>query len=96
MAELGPAPSVDFSRRVARKLLRKFARRARGGPGRLTSSAGGRIRTLGVSLLAVAAIAVSVLIARQRHEKSGSAAHASQGEVQPAEKSLDAIRAAGL
>ena len=60
-----------------------------------TSSAGGPIRTLGVSLLAVAAIAASVLITRQRIEKSAAEVD-SPRELQPAEKSLDAIRAAGL
>jgi hypothetical protein len=50
---------------------------------------------LGVSLLAVAAIAASVLITRQRIEKSAAGVDSPQ-ELQPAEKSLDAIRAAGL
>jgi len=51
------------------------------------------IRTLSVSLLAVAAIAASVLLTRSRDEKAGDIP---AGEQQPAEHSLDAIRAAGL
>jgi hypothetical protein len=51
------------------------------------------IRTLSVSLLAVAAIAASVLLTRSRDEK---ASDIPAGEQQPAEHSLDAIRAAGL
>ncbi|MGH7500974.1 MAG: hypothetical protein ACREL7_04380 [Longimicrobiales bacterium] len=49
------------------------------------------IRTLSVSLLAVAAIAASLLITRTRDD---ALAHAGEGK--PAEQSLDAIRAAGL
>lgn len=51
------------------------------------------IRTLSVSLLAVAAIAASVFLTRNRQEKL---AGASAGEQLSAEQSLDAIRAAGL
>jgi len=50
---------------------------------------------LGVSLLAVAAVAASVLITRQRTEKVPADVDA-PGEIQPLETSLDAIRAAGL
>ena len=50
---------------------------------------------MGVSLLAVAAVAASVLITRQRSEKTPADVDAS-GEIQPLETSLDAIRAAGL
>jgi hypothetical protein len=49
------------------------------------------IRTLSVSLLAVAAIAASLLITRTREDGIGAF-----GEGKPAEQSLDAIRAAGL
>lgn len=49
------------------------------------------IRTLSVSLLAVAAIAASLLITRTRED---GMAHVGEGK--PAEQSLDAIRAAGL
>lgn len=52
-----------------------------------------RIRTLSVSLLAVAAIAASLLLTR-RQEKPPAGVPA--GENLPAEQSLDAIRAAGL
>jgi hypothetical protein len=48
---------------------------------------------LSVSLLAVAAIAASLLLTRSRDEKAGDIP---AGEQQPAEHSLDAIRAAGL
>ena len=61
----------------------------------INHSAGGRIRTLGVSLLAVAAVAASVLITRQRSEKVLADVNA-PGEIQPLETPLDAIRAAGL
>jgi hypothetical protein len=49
------------------------------------------IRTLSVSLLAVAAIAASLLITRIREDGM-----APVDEGKPAEQSLDAIRAAGL
>ena len=49
------------------------------------------IRTLSVSLLAVAAIAASLLITRTREDGT-----ALDGGGKPAEQSLDAIRAAGL
>jgi hypothetical protein len=61
----------------------------------IVHSAGGPIRTLGVSLLAIAAVAASVLLARQRTEKVPADA-AAPGEIQPLETALDAIRAAGL
>jgi len=72
-----------------------LACRARSARPAFIHSAGGRIRTLGVSLLAVAAVAASVLITRQRSEKTPADVDAS-GEIQPLETSLDAIRAAGL
>jgi hypothetical protein len=53
-----------------------------------------RIRTLSVSLLAVAAIAASLLLTRNREEDTPAGVPA--GENLPAEQSLDAIRAAGL
>jgi uncharacterized membrane protein len=52
------------------------------------------IRTLSVSLLAVAAIAASLLIVRQRDERAPGAALLSGGEDLPAQQ-LEAIRAAG-
>jgi hypothetical protein len=51
-----------------------------------------KIRALSVSLLAVAAIAASLLITRSRDEEAAP----STGEKQPVRQSLDAIRAAGL
>jgi hypothetical protein len=54
------------------------------------------IRTLSVSLLAVAAVAASLLIARQRDERPVQLPVHTGGEDLPAEHSLDAIRAAGL
>ncbi len=62
---------------------------------RFTSCAGGPIRTWGVSLLAAAAIAATLLLAR-RTEPRPAHALVPAGETQPAEQSLDAIRAAGL
>ncbi len=61
----------------------------------VTSCAGGLIRTWGVSLLAAAAIAATLLLAR-RTEPRPAHALVPAGETQPAEQSLDAIRAAGL
>jgi hypothetical protein len=52
------------------------------------------IRTLSVSLLAVAAIAASVLLTRRQEKPATHLVPA--GEQLPAEQSLDAIRAAGL
>lgn|SRR5690606_12423454 len=54
------------------------------------------IRTLGVSILAVAAVAASLIIARGRDEQDPTASLIPAGESQPAEQSLAAIRAAGL
>jgi hypothetical protein len=51
------------------------------------------IRTLSVSLLAVAAIAASLILTRGREEGS-SLPHA--GENQPVRLPLDALRAAGM
>ena len=51
-----------------------------------------KIRTLSVSLLAVAAIAASLLITRSLEEETAPPA----GENQPVRQPLDAIRAAGL
>lgn len=59
-----------------------------------TPNAGGPIRTLSVSLLAVAAIAASLLIVRREQRPQHGLVPA--GEVLPAEQSLDAIREAGL
>lgn len=56
---------------------------------------GGSIRTLSVSLLAVAAIATSLILARKSQDKPG-ADQIPAGEPAPAEQSLDVIRAAGL
>ncbi len=70
-------------------------RELRLGPRSLTSCAGGLIRTWGVSLLAAAAIAATLLLAR-RTEPRPAHALVPAGETQPAEQSLDAIRAAGL
>ena len=54
------------------------------------------IRTLNVSLVAVAAIAASLLLTRSREEDSNLPAVAPAGENPPAQLKLDAIRAAGL
>ena len=54
----------------------------------------GPIRTLSVSLLAVAAIAASLLLTRTRGDEGAELLHA--GEIQPVKLPLDAIRAAGL
>ena len=54
------------------------------------------IRTLSVSLLAVAAIAASLLLSREKPERMTSDGIAPADRSQPAEESLDAIRAAGL
>ncbi len=62
--------------------------------GRSTSSAGGAIRTLSVSLLAAVAIAASLLIVRKVERPAQGLVPA--GEHFPAERSLDAIREAGL
>ena len=51
-----------------------------------------KIRALSVSLLAVAAIAASLLIVRSREDDMALPA----GENQPVKQPLDAIRAAGL
>jgi len=50
---------------------------------------------LGVSLLAVVAVAVSVLLSRQRQERVNTR-EIPAGESQPLRRSLDAIRTAGL
>jgi hypothetical protein len=52
------------------------------------------IRTLSVSLLAVAAIAASLLIVRHRDERASHSPLSPGGEGLPAQQ-LDAIRAAG-
>lgn len=57
---------------------------------------GGPIRTLSISLLAVAAIATSVVVAKQRGDGPTSGDEAPAGETVPAQQSLDAIREAGL
>jgi len=53
------------------------------------------IRTLSVSILAVAAVAASLIITRGRDERDMTTL-VPAGETQPAEQSLAAIRAAGL
>jgi hypothetical protein len=53
------------------------------------------IRTLSVSLVAVAAIAASLLLTRNRDEQE-AARVLNAGERQPMKLQLDAIRAAGL
>jgi hypothetical protein len=52
------------------------------------------IRTLSVSLLAVAAIAASLLLTRGQEEEGSRLPHA--GENQPVRLPLDALRAAGM
>ncbi len=61
-----------------------------------TSTPGGPIRTLSVSLLAVAAVAASIIVSRQRQERLPTTRENPAGETQPVVLSLDAIRAAGL
>jgi len=53
------------------------------------------IRTLSVSILAVAAVAASLIITRGRDEQDALTL-VPAGESQPAEQTLAAIRAAGL
>ena len=53
-----------------------------------------RIRTLSVSLLAVAAIAASLVLSR--NEGTSAAGSIPAGETMPGAPSLDKIRAAGL
>jgi hypothetical protein len=55
---------------------------------------GGFIRTLSVSLLAVAAIAASLVLSRS--ERPSAAGSIPAGETMPSEPSLDKIREAGL
>ncbi|MBI4409958.1 MAG: hypothetical protein HY561_09635 [Gemmatimonadetes bacterium] len=50
---------------------------------------------MGVSLLAIAAIAASLLLTRSKQDRPDPD-QVPSGETLPAEKSLDAIRAAGL
>ena len=52
------------------------------------------IRTLSVSILAVAAIAASLILTRTREDDSRGLPHA--GENQPVKLPLDALRAAGM
>ena len=54
------------------------------------------IRALSVSLLAVAAIAASLLLSRDRPERTMSDGLTPADQGLPAEQSLDEIRAAGL
>lgn len=64
----------------------------------LTPSREALIRTLGVSLIAIAAIVASLTVARQRQEE----AHAPEGEKRPQHSptssrlDLDELRAAGM
>jgi hypothetical protein len=53
-----------------------------------------RIRTLSVSILAVAAIAASLFLTKTREDEVASLPHA--GENQPIRLPLDALRAAGM
>jgi hypothetical protein len=53
------------------------------------------IRTLGVSLVAIAAIAASINLARQRNEQRAPEPRVTPGDA-PATANLDAIRSAGL
>ena len=64
--------------------------------GMLNRHQGGSIRAFSVSLLAVAAIAASLLLSREKPEGTLSDEGASTDRGLPAEHSLDAIRAAGL
>ena len=64
--------------------------------GMLNRHQGGSIRAFSVSLLAVAAIAASLLLSREKTERTLSDEGASTDQGLPAERSLDAIRAAGL
>ena len=64
--------------------------------GMLNRHQGGSIRAFSVSLLAVAAIAASLLLSREKTERTLSDEGASTDQGLPAEHSLDAIRAAGL
>lgn len=52
------------------------------------------IRTLSVSLIAVAAVAASLILTRTREDQGNRLLHA--GENQPVRLPLDALRAAGL
>ena len=61
-----------------------------------TTCVGGLIRTLSVSLVAVAAIAASLLLTREREETEDNRRLVPAGETLPARLKLDAIRAAGL
>lgn len=60
------------------------------------SSAGGLIRTLSVSLLAMTAVAIGVLISKQRQTQPEPETSARIGEPPESSPTLDAIRAAGL
>jgi hypothetical protein len=55
-----------------------------------------RIRTLSVSILAVAAIAASLLITRHREAPATPASDSTSTDAQSGDRELDAIRAAGL
>ena len=55
-----------------------------------------RIRTLGISLVAIAAVVVSMTIARQREERQPGQAPAPDRAPTPDGLNLDAIRSAGL
>jgi hypothetical protein len=54
------------------------------------------IRTLSVSLLAVAAIAASLVLTRNREATGSTSSDAASTDAQSANRELDAIRAAGL
>mgnify|MGYP007125561559 CR=1 FL=1 len=89
---------TPHSSRLAREGTERACHRSRrsSGSGVPNLNAGGPIRALSVSLLAVVAVAVSVLIARQRPDKVNTSREVPAGENQPLRRSLDAIRAAGL
>ncbi len=88
-------PRLPANMRWARIVREK---RTPGPPGRPhpTSCAGGLIRTLSVSLLAVSAVAIGVLISKQLQERPAPDGGALAGEVPRPDPSLDAIRSAGF
>ena len=57
---------------------------------------GGRIRTLGISLVAVAALVVTMTLARQREERQPGPNPVPDRAPTPDGLNLDAIRSAGL
>lgn len=59
------------------------------------SNRGGAIRITGYSLLAVGAVALTLLLTRQRPERTALQDHRTEDEA-PAVQELDAIRSAGF